>query len=100
MALLLSGCAPSAAGPRRCPEANGPHCFLFSPQDTGLGGEGETQLEQDRRLATHHRLHAVRAHLLEMTGDTEKARESYLLASRLTTSIPEQDHLRRKAEAL
>ncbi|MER7073156.1 DUF6596 domain-containing protein [Terrabacter sp. NPDC000476] len=57
-------------------------------------------LEQDRRLARHHRLHAVRAHLLELAGDTERARESYLLASRLTTSIPEQDHLRRKAEAL
>jgi RNA polymerase sigma factor (sigma-70 family) len=57
-------------------------------------------LEQDKRLARHHRLHAVRAHLLEMTGDTERARDSYLLASRLTTSIPEQDHLRRKAEAL
>ena len=57
-------------------------------------------LEQDKRLARHHRLHAVRAHLLEMAGETEKARDSYLLASRLTTSIPEQDHLRRKAEAL
>jgi predicted RNA polymerase sigma factor len=57
-------------------------------------------LEQDKRLARHHRLHAVRAHLLEMAGDTEQARESYLLASRLTTSIPEQDHLRRKAEGL
>ena len=57
-------------------------------------------LEQDRRLARHHRLHAVRAHLLELAGDTEQARESYLLASRLTTSIPEQHHLRRKAEAL
>ena len=57
-------------------------------------------LEQDRRLARHHRLHAVRAHLLEMSGDADAARESYVLASRLTTSIPEQDHLRRKAEAL
>ncbi|GAA2470510.1 RNA polymerase sigma factor [Terrabacter carboxydivorans] len=57
-------------------------------------------LEHDKRLARHHRLHAVRAHLLELAGDTERARESYLLASRLTTSIPEQDHLRRKAEAL
>ncbi|WP_345505634.1 RNA polymerase sigma factor [Terrabacter aeriphilus] len=57
-------------------------------------------LAQDRRLARHHRLHAVRAHLLELAGETERARESYLLASRLTTSIPEQDHLRRKAEAL
>ena len=58
------------------------------------------ELEHDKRLARHHRLHAVRAHLLEMSGETESARESYLLASRLTTSIPEQDHLRRKAEAL
>ena len=57
-------------------------------------------LAQDKRLARHHRLHAVRAHLLEMAGETEPARDSYLLASRLTTSIPEQDHLRRKAEAL
>jgi len=57
-------------------------------------------LAQDKRLARHHRLHAVRAHLLEMAGETEQARDSYLLASRLTTSIPEQDHLRRKAEAL
>lgn len=59
-----------------------------------------SDLEQDRRLARHHRLHAVRAHLLEMAGDTEGARASYLLASRLTTSIPEQDHLRRRAERL
>lgn len=57
-------------------------------------------LEQDKRLARHHRLHAVRAHLLEMSGDSDGARDAYLLASRLTTSIPEQDHLRRKAEAL
>ena len=28
-------------------------------------------LEQDKRLARHHRLHAVRAHLLEMAGDAE-----------------------------
>ena len=57
-------------------------------------------LALDKRLARHHRLHAVRAHLLELTGDAESARESYLLASRLTTSIPEQNHLRRRAEAL
>ncbi|MBC9820403.1 RNA polymerase sigma factor [Terrabacter sp. MAHUQ-38] len=57
-------------------------------------------LAHDKRLAGHHRLHAVRAHLLELAGDAESARESYLLASRLTTSIPEQDHLRRRAEAL
>jgi RNA polymerase sigma factor (sigma-70 family) len=57
-------------------------------------------LATDRRLARHHRLHAVRAHLLETAGDTDAAREEYVLASRLATSIPEQDHLRRKAESL
>jgi predicted RNA polymerase sigma factor len=57
-------------------------------------------LALDKRLARHHRLHAVRAHLLELAADTESARESYLLASRLATSIPEQDYLRRRAEAL
>ncbi|GAB3873323.1 RNA polymerase sigma factor [Terrabacter terrigena] len=66
--------------------------------DAGLAQLAD--LEGDRRLAQHHRLHAVRAHLLELRGDTEGARESYLRASRLTTSIPEQQHLRRKADAL
>jgi RNA polymerase sigma factor (sigma-70 family) len=66
--------------------------------DAGLGLLAG--LEGDKRLARHHRLHAVRAHLLEMRGDTDAARESYLLAARLTTSVPEQEHLRRKAAAL
>ncbi|NUR81437.1 MAG: RNA polymerase sigma factor [Dermatophilaceae bacterium] len=57
-------------------------------------------LEGDKRLARHHRLHAVRAHLLELDGDTDAARESYLLAARLTTSVPEQRHLERKAADL
>ena len=57
-------------------------------------------LEGDKRLAKHHRLHAVRAHLLEQLGDTDAARESYLLAARLTTSTPERQHLRRKADGL
>ena len=31
-------------------------------------------LEEDKRLAGHHRLDAVRAHLLELAGDAEAAR--------------------------
>ena len=42
---------------------------------------------------SHHRLDAVRAHLLEMAGDDEGARASYRLAARRTTSIPEQRYL-------
>jgi predicted RNA polymerase sigma factor len=51
-------------------------------------------------MARHHRLGAVRAHLLEMAGDTAGAREAYRLAARRTTSIPEQRYLTERAEKL
>ena len=54
-------------------------------------------LETDARLAGHHRLNAVRAHLLEMAGDHEAARDCYLTAARLTTSLPEQQYLQARA---
>jgi RNA polymerase sigma factor (sigma-70 family) len=50
-------------------------------------------LEQDERMARHHRLAAVRAHLLEMAGDRESALSEYRRAARLTTSRPEQRYL-------
>jgi RNA polymerase sigma factor (sigma-70 family) len=50
-------------------------------------------LTADPRLRGHHRLHAVRAHLLEMQGDPRRAREEYLLAAEKTTSVPEQRYL-------
>ncbi|MGZ4602697.1 MAG: RNA polymerase sigma factor [Kineosporiaceae bacterium] len=46
-----------------------------------------------------HRFHAVRAHLLEMSGDTGAAAEAYAAAARLATSIPEQRYLRARAAA-
>jgi RNA polymerase sigma factor (sigma-70 family) len=57
-------------------------------------------LESDGRMADHHRLEAVRAHLLEMSGDLEGARESYLLAARRTTSMPERHYLQTRADRL
>jgi predicted RNA polymerase sigma factor len=57
-------------------------------------------LESDGRMADHHRLEAVRAHLLEMSGDLEGARESYLLAARRTTSAPERHYLQTRADRL
>ena len=57
-------------------------------------------LDGDQRLAEHHRLSAVRAHLLEMAGDTVAARDAYLDAARRTTSTPEQNYLRARAERL
>jgi predicted RNA polymerase sigma factor len=56
--------------------------------------------EVDDQLSDHHRLHAVRAHLLEQAGDPAAARDSYLAAARLTTSIPEQRYLRNRAARL
>jgi predicted RNA polymerase sigma factor len=52
-------------------------------------------LDTEEGLTGHHRLHAVRAHLLEMGGDHEAARDSYQRAAQLTTSLPEQRYLER-----
>jgi RNA polymerase sigma factor (sigma-70 family) len=52
------------------------------------------------RLAHTHRLHAVRAHLLERAGDPAAARASYLRAARMTASLPEQRYLSLRAARL
>jgi RNA polymerase sigma factor (sigma-70 family) len=57
-------------------------------------------LDDDKRTAEHHRLHAVRAHLLEMAGDSAAARDSYQAAARRTTSLPEQRYLEARADRL
>jgi RNA polymerase sigma factor (sigma-70 family) len=57
-------------------------------------------LESDRRLAGHHRLHATKAHLLEMSGDSPGAAASYREAARRTTSIPERRYLLSRAARL
>ena len=57
-------------------------------------------LDDDERVARHHRLASVRAHLLELAGDTVAARENYKLAARQTSSLPEQRHLELRAARL
>jgi predicted RNA polymerase sigma factor len=57
-------------------------------------------LEADARLQGHHRLHAVRAHLLEMQGELAHARAEYLEAAKRTTSTPEQRYLLMRAAKL
>ena len=57
-------------------------------------------LDDDSRVAKHHRLDAVRAHLQEMAGDVAAARTSYRAAARRTTSLPEQRYLEAKAARL
>ncbi len=57
-------------------------------------------LDSDPRLAGHHRLHAVRAHLLEMAGNHQSAIAHYRIAATRTTSIPERDYLIAQAARL
>ncbi|MDX6591680.1 MAG: hypothetical protein QOJ13_876 [Gaiellales bacterium] len=54
----------------------------------------------DDRLPGYHRLDAVRAHLFEMLGDTERAVACYGAAAELTTSVAERDYLLVRAMSL
>jgi RNA polymerase sigma factor (sigma-70 family) len=54
----------------------------------------------DPALKEHHRLAAVRAHLLELSGDGAAARQAYEVAARRTQSLPEQRYLRSRASRL
>jgi len=54
----------------------------------------------DERIAGHHRLHAVRAFLLERAGDRDAARAAYREAVRRATSKVEQRHLESRLRRL
>jgi RNA polymerase sigma factor (sigma-70 family) len=54
-------------------------------------------LDGDERIAGHHRLLSVRAHLLEETGDTAGAYEHYRRAAKSTASIAERRYLESRA---
>jgi predicted RNA polymerase sigma factor len=60
----------------------------------------ELLAEVEPRLEGHHRVHAVRAHLLELAGDGAGAHAEYSRAAELTASLPEQRYLTRRAARL
>jgi predicted RNA polymerase sigma factor len=55
--------------------------------------------EADPALAGHHRVDAVRAHLLEELGNADAAAEAYRRAAGRTLSIPERRYLEERARA-
>ena len=57
-------------------------------------------LDNDARIAGHHRLDAVRAHLLERAGEHQAAIAHYRTAAGRTTSIPERNYLLTQAARL
>jgi predicted RNA polymerase sigma factor len=77
------------------------HAVAVAMADGPAAGLERVQmLAKEKQLAEDHRLHAVRAHLLEMTGDTAAAREAYLAAARRATNLPQQRYLNRQAARL
>ncbi|MGW6441450.1 RNA polymerase sigma factor [Lentzea sp. NPDC055074] len=71
--------------------------MAFGPED---GLALVRPLLDDPAMRRHHRTHAVRAHLLEMTGDLTGAADSYRQAAQLTTSLPEQRYLNSRISRL
>ena len=57
-------------------------------------------LDGDPRLADHHRLDAVRAHLLELAGDKQDAIRHYRAAAAKTNNLAERDYLAIQAARL
>ena len=57
-------------------------------------------LDGDARMAAHHRLSAVRAHLYERDGQSALAISHYRAAAAATSSIPERNYLMLKAARL
>jgi predicted RNA polymerase sigma factor len=64
------------------------------------GLEQLSAAEADPALAGHHRVDAVRAHLLDIAGDHDAAVSCYRRAARRTLSLPEQQYLESRAEHL
>ncbi len=57
-------------------------------------------LKADPRMAEHHRMDAVRAHLLEMAGDSRAAARYYRAAAGKTVNLPERNYLLMQAARL
>jgi len=70
---------------------------LYGPK---AGLDELTAAEGDPALTGHHRLDAVRAHLLDLAGDRAAALESYRVAARRTLNLPEQRYLESQAADL
>jgi RNA polymerase sigma factor (sigma-70 family) len=57
-------------------------------------------LDDDKRVASHHRLFAMRGHLFEMAGNSAAAGEAFETAARRCTSLPERAYLHERARAV
>jgi predicted RNA polymerase sigma factor len=58
------------------------------------------KLEVEGTLVADYRMHAVRAHLLEMAGDLAQARDSYIAAAERAPNLAQQRYLNAQAARL
>jgi RNA polymerase sigma factor (sigma-70 family) len=70
---------------------------LAETEDALAGLALLSTLDGDERMAGHHRLLSVRAHLLEKAGDPARAYEHYRRAAKSTASLAEQRYLESRA---
>jgi RNA polymerase sigma factor (sigma-70 family) len=73
---------------------------LAEVEGPAAGLELLATLDGDERMAGHHRLLSVRAHLLEASGERAGAYEHYVRAAKATASIAEQRYLESRAGRL
>ncbi|MDI6100348.1 sigma factor-like helix-turn-helix DNA-binding protein [Actinoplanes sp. NEAU-A12] len=70
---------------------------LAETRGPAAGLELLATLDGDERMARHHRLLSVRAHLLEKAGDPAGAYDCYRRAARFTASLAERRYLESRA---
>ncbi len=73
---------------------------LAKAHGAAAGLELLATLGPDTRIAADHRFYAVRAHLLEMLGQHDAAREAYEAAATRTDNVAQQRYLRGRAAQL
>jgi RNA polymerase sigma factor (sigma-70 family) len=77
------------------------HAVAVAMADGPISGLQRLEtLATDKQLAEDHRLYAVRAHLLEMSGETAAACEAYRAAARSARNLPQQRYLIGRATRL
>ena len=77
------------------------HAVAVSMVDGPQAGlELLSRLEADPRINTDRRFHAVRGHLLEMSGELTAARDSFQAAARQATNLQQQRYLHEQVARL
>ncbi len=77
------------------------HAVALTMVEGSSAGLGMIErLQTGGELSGHHRLDAVKAHLLELDGNREAAIAHYRQAARRTTSLSEQQYLETRATRL